>query len=91
MDTQSETTVNDSEKKKKSKKRRKTEDEAQHPEAELESNAMVVDSVDPTGMSSAILKMVPRTKSTRRTRGCRFRKGEEEKEETQRGKRIYIG
>lgn len=58
MDIQSETTVEDSEKKRKKKKRKKAEDEAQHPEAELEPNPMVVDSVNPAGMSSAILKDV---------------------------------
>jgi len=58
MDIQSETTLDDSEKRRKKKKRKKAEDEAQHLEAELEPNAMVVDSVDPAGMSGAILKMV---------------------------------
>jgi len=57
MDIQSETTLDDSEKRRKKKKRKKAEDEAQHPD-ELEPNAMVVDSVDPAGMSGAILKMV---------------------------------
>jgi hypothetical protein len=58
MGIQPETTVDDSEKKRKRKKRKKAEDEARHPEAELEPNAMVVDSVDSAGMSSAILKIV---------------------------------